>query len=88
MLTAASHLQMLSQRLVRASALRQGLSAAQRLPTVQRRTFLPADFSERKVLDAKYPEGPRMTAAQDPEMVSDAMRAISSFVELREQGRG
>lgn len=61
---------MLSQRLMRASALRNGLSAARRLPTLQRRTYLP-EYNDRKNLDARYPDPPRMDAAQDPEMVSD-----------------
>ncbi|KAF4127014.1 NADH dehydrogenase (ubiquinone) 1 beta subcomplex subunit 8 [Geosmithia morbida] len=59
---------MLSQRVVRASALRSGMSAAQRLPMIQRRGFLPPQYSDPKVLDAKYPGPPSLTAAQDPEM--------------------
>ncbi|KAH7312634.1 NADH:ubiquinone oxidoreductase 20.1kD subunit [Stachybotrys elegans] len=58
---------MLSQRLVRATALRSNL-AARRLPVIQQRTFIPPQYSDRKILDEKYPEHPGMSAAEDPEM--------------------
>ncbi|KAH6958085.1 hypothetical protein BKA59DRAFT_236240 [Fusarium tricinctum] len=59
---------MLPQRIARASALRSGMTAARRLPTIQRRTFLPDQYTDKKVIDAKYPEAPRMTEAEDPGM--------------------
>uniref|UniRef100_A0A8H7K7Q7 Uncharacterized protein n=1 Tax=Bionectria ochroleuca TaxID=29856 RepID=A0A8H7K7Q7_BIOOC len=59
---------MLSQRVIRASALRSGIAAARRLPIVQRRTFLPSEYTDRKTLDAKYPDPTRLSAAQDPDM--------------------
>ncbi|KAH0491132.1 hypothetical protein TgHK011_002574 [Trichoderma gracile] len=59
---------MLPQRLVRASALRNTLAASRRLPTIQRRGFLPSQFSDKKVIDEKYPEFPRLSEAQDPGM--------------------
>lgn len=61
---------MLSQRVIRASALRSGMAAARRLPIVQRRTFLPSEYTDRKTLDAKYPDPTRLSATQDPDMVS------------------
>jgi len=64
-------LQMLPQRIARASALRSGMAAARRLPTIQRRTFLPEQYTDKKVIDAKYPEPPSLTEAEDPGMVSD-----------------
>jgi NADH dehydrogenase (ubiquinone) 1 beta subcomplex subunit 8 len=60
---------MLSQRLVRAAALRNGTAAARRLPAIQRRTFLPSSFSDKKVYDEKFPDLPKLSAAEDPEMV-------------------
>lgn len=62
---------MLPQRIVRASALRSGMTAARLLPTIQRRTFLPASYTDKKVIDAKYPDGPSLTEAEDPGMVSE-----------------
>lgn len=67
---------MLPQQLVRATALRNGLSAARRLPTIQRRAFLPNQYTDKKIIDEKYPEPPRLSAAQDPEMVSDDSERI------------
>jgi NADH dehydrogenase (ubiquinone) 1 beta subcomplex subunit 8 len=61
---------MLPQRIVRASAFRHGLSAARRVPTIQRRTYLPSEYTDKKILDEKFPDPPSMTAAQDPDMVS------------------
>lgn len=62
---------MLPQRIARASALRSGMAAARRLPTIQRRTFLPDQYTDKKVIDQKYPEAPSMTEAEDPGMVSN-----------------
>ncbi|UKZ53970.1 hypothetical protein TrVGV298_007774 [Trichoderma virens] len=59
---------MLPQRLVRASALRNTMAASRRLPTIQRRGFLPSQFSDKKVIDEKYPDFPRLSEAQDPGM--------------------
>ncbi|VUC24765.1 unnamed protein product [Clonostachys rosea] len=61
-------IRMLSQRVIRASALRSGMAAARRLPIVQRRTFLPSEYTDRKTLDAKYPDPTRLSATQDPDM--------------------
>ncbi|KAI5927554.1 hypothetical protein F4810DRAFT_648319 [Camillea tinctor] len=55
---------MLSQRIVRASALR---SASRRLPLVQHRTFLPR-YAEKELIDQKYPDYPDLTEAEDPGM--------------------
>ncbi len=63
-------MQMLPQRIVRTSALRNSLAAARRAPIVQRRGFLPPHYSDKKTLDEKYPEPPQMTEAEDPGMVS------------------
>lgn len=62
---------MLPQRIVRASALRSTMTAARRLPTIQRRTFLPDQYTDKKVIDQKYPEPPSLSEAEDPGMVSD-----------------
>ncbi|KAH7150254.1 hypothetical protein B0J13DRAFT_549816 [Dactylonectria estremocensis] len=59
---------MLPQRIVRASALRSGMSAARRLPTIQRRCFLPHSYTDAKTIDEKYPEPPRLSDAEDPGM--------------------
>ncbi|KAK3689923.1 hypothetical protein B0T22DRAFT_376731 [Podospora appendiculata] len=61
---------MLSRRIVaKASPLR--LAAAQRLPIVQHRTFLPDSHTGRKLVDEKYPDSdyPTLTEAEDPDMV-------------------
>ncbi|KAI1491586.1 hypothetical protein F5X96DRAFT_458003 [Biscogniauxia mediterranea] len=57
---------MLSQRIVRASALR---SASRRLPLplVQQRTFLP-QYAEKELIEKKYPAYPDLTDAEDPGM--------------------
>jgi NADH dehydrogenase (ubiquinone) 1 beta subcomplex subunit 8 len=47
------------------------MTAARRLPTIQRRTFLPDQYTDKKVIDQKYPEAPSMSEAEDPGMVSD-----------------
>lgn len=57
------------QRLVRSSAVRSGLAATRCLPVAQRRGFLPASLSDRKVFDAKYPDRQTMSEAEDPGMV-------------------
>ncbi|EMT60919.1 NADH dehydrogenase (ubiquinone) 1 beta subcomplex 8 [Fusarium oxysporum f. sp. radicis-lycopersici 26381] len=59
---------MLPQRIVRASALRSTMTAARRLPTIQRRTFLPDQYTDKKVIDQKYPEPPSLSEAEDPGM--------------------
>lgn len=61
---------MLPQRLARASALRTGMAATRRLPITQRRGFLPPQYTEKKILEEKFPEGPKLSPAEDPEMVS------------------
>lgn len=63
---------MLPQRLVRASALRNTLAASRRLPTIQRRGFLPSQFSDKKVIDEKYPDPVRPSETEDPGMVRNA----------------
>ncbi|KAH7134077.1 hypothetical protein EDB81DRAFT_803125 [Dactylonectria macrodidyma] len=59
---------MLPQRIVRASALRNGMLAARRLPTIQRRCFLPHAYTDPKTIEEKYPEPPRLSDAEDPGM--------------------
>lgn len=63
------NLRMLPQRIVRSSAVRTSLAATRCLPVVQRRGFLPASLSDRKVIDAKYPERQITSEAEDPGMV-------------------
>lgn len=64
-------IQMLPQRIVRTSALRNALAGARRAPIVQRRGYLPTQYSDKKVLDEKYPDPPSLTEAEDPGMVRD-----------------
>ena len=59
---------MLSQRLAR-SAARASLTA-RCVPQVQRRTYIPSQFSDPKIIDEKYPDRPQTTEAEDPGMVS------------------
>lgn len=66
---------MLPQRIIRASALRSGMTAAQRLPMIQRRCFLPSSYTDKKTIDEKYPEPPSLTEAEDPGMVSTRTEA-------------
>lgn len=67
---------MLTQRLARASALRSSAAVA-RLPVTQRRGFMPPQYSDEKVLNEKFPEGPaRLSPAQDPDMVSGGLRGL------------
>lgn len=61
---------MLPQRIARASALRTSLAAARRLPTTQRRGFLPHSYTAKKTVDEKFPEAPHMSEAEDPGQVS------------------
>lgn len=69
---------MLPQRIARASALRSGV-AASRLPVTQRRGFMPPQYSDEKILNEKYPDGPaRLSPAQDPDMVSGGARGRGS----------
>ncbi|KAK8929590.1 hypothetical protein H634G_03975 [Metarhizium anisopliae BRIP 53293] len=65
---AINRLKMPFQRLVRSSAVRSGLAATRCLPVAQRRGFLPASLSDRKVFDAKYPDRQTMSEAEDPGM--------------------
>ncbi|KAI1497203.1 hypothetical protein F5X99DRAFT_29422 [Biscogniauxia marginata] len=58
---------MLSQRIVRASALRSASLASRRLPIVQQRTFLP-EYNTRENLDKHFPNAPELTDAEDPGM--------------------
>ena len=44
--------------------------AVRRLPAVQQRTFIPEQISSKAVTDEKYPEYPKLSEAEDPEMVS------------------
>lgn len=73
---------MLPQRIVRSSILRPNIGAPRCLPTVQRRAFLPASLSDRKVFDAKYPERQTMTETEDPGMVRSSPRRSSSSFSL------
>jgi NADH dehydrogenase (ubiquinone) 1 beta subcomplex subunit 8 len=58
---------MLSQKIVRASALQTSFSAARRLPVVQQRTFFPEVMKGR--LDERLPAYPNLTDAEDPGQV-------------------
>lgn len=60
---------MFSQRIVRTSALRNSLAAARRTPIVQRRGYLPEHYSDKRILENKFPEPPSLTEAEDPGMV-------------------
>lgn len=61
---------MFFRRMVRASTLRLPVQAARRLPLVQQRTFLPDSVTgQGGVMDKKYPDYPRLTEKEDPEMV-------------------
>ncbi|KAJ9139147.1 hypothetical protein NKR23_g8108 [Pleurostoma richardsiae] len=59
---------MLSRRIVRASPLRTAALAARRLPIVQQRTFIPESVNGKAIIDAKYPDPPAYTDAEDPNM--------------------
>ncbi|EJP68124.1 hypothetical protein ACQRIT_004527 [Beauveria bassiana] len=63
-----ARLQMLPQRIVRSSALRNSLAAARRAPIIQRRAYLPTHYADKKILDEKYPDPHTMTEAEDPGM--------------------
>lgn len=45
------------------------LAAAQRLPLVQQRTFIPPSINSKAVIEEKYPDDPILTDAEDPGMV-------------------
>ena len=53
------------------------MAAAKRLPMIQQRGFLPPQYSEEKILDEKFPGPPKLSAAQDPDMVSAVLDARS-----------
>ena len=63
---------MLPQRIVRTSALRNALAGTRRAPIVQRRGYLPTQYSDKKILNEKYPDPPSLTEAEDPGMVREA----------------
>lgn len=63
-------MQMLSQRIARVATIRGAAQAVRRTPIVQRRTFFPPSFNDRKVLEEKYPDYPELSDAEDPNMVS------------------
>jgi NADH dehydrogenase (ubiquinone) 1 beta subcomplex subunit 8 len=60
---------MLPLRIVRTTAARAGVFGARSLPAIQRRGFIPSQYSDKKILDEKYPDPQTLSAAQDPEMV-------------------
>ena len=69
---------MLPQRLARASALRTGLAsvsaaASKRLPAVPRRGYMPTSYTDKRVLDEKFPDRQVLSEAEDPGMVSCGM---------------
>jgi NADH dehydrogenase (ubiquinone) 1 beta subcomplex subunit 8 len=76
---------MLSQRIVRSSATRTSLTAARCLPVIQRRGFLPASLSDRKVVDAKYPERQTLSEAEDPGMVRPHALSCKICVHKRQE---
>ncbi|KAG7112750.1 hypothetical protein HYQ45_017125 [Verticillium longisporum] len=63
---------MLSRRIARVSTIRSTGAAlaapARRLPTIQQRTFFPDGINDKKTLEAKYPDYPALTEAEDPGM--------------------
>ncbi|KAK7425793.1 hypothetical protein QQZ08_007771 [Neonectria magnoliae] len=59
---------MLPQRILRASALRNGVSTTRLLPMIQRRCFLPLSYTDKKIVDQKYPEAQVLSDAEDPGM--------------------
>ncbi|KAF9870595.1 hypothetical protein CkaCkLH20_11901 [Colletotrichum karsti] len=61
-------MQMLSQRIARVSTIRSAAQAVRRTPVVQQRTFFPPSINDSKVLEEKYPEYPRLSEAEDPNM--------------------
>ena len=52
----------------------QAALAIRRLPAVQQRSFIPEQISGKSVFDEKYPEYPKLTEAEDPEMVGAGSR--------------
>jgi hypothetical protein len=77
-LTAALLGQMLSLRVARSAQLRSAALAARRLPIVQQRTFLPESINGPAVVDQKYPDYPKLTDAEDPGMVCNALSAFNA----------
>ncbi|TWU72841.1 hypothetical protein ED733_002366 [Metarhizium rileyi] len=65
---AINRLKMLLQRVVRPSATRTSFAATRCLPVLQRRGFLPASLSDRRVIDAKYPDRQTTSESEDPGM--------------------
>ncbi|KAJ0383445.1 hypothetical protein COL922a_010460 [Colletotrichum nupharicola] len=61
-------MQMLSQRIARVSTIRGAAQAARRTPIVQQRSFFPPSFNDRSVLEEKYPEYPKLSEKEDPNM--------------------
>ncbi|KAI8267211.1 hypothetical protein K4K58_008307 [Colletotrichum sp. SAR11_239] len=61
-------MQMLSQRIARISTIRGAAQAARRIPIVQQRSFFPPSFNDRSVLEEKYPEYPKLSEQEDPNM--------------------
>ncbi|KAI1099138.1 hypothetical protein F4804DRAFT_337516 [Jackrogersella minutella] len=61
---------MLSQRVARASALRSAslASASRRLPIIQQRTFFPPSMNNPAITEEKFPDHPKLTDAEDPNM--------------------
>lgn len=71
--------QMLPQRIARAAALRNAVSASHRLPIIQRRAFIPSSYTDEKTVNEKFPDGPaRLNPAQDPDMVSHQTSALAT----------
>lgn len=65
---------MLSRRIASASTQVAANIGAKPLPLIQRRTFFPPKMNSPKVIEEKYPEHPKFTDAEDPEMVCLAPR--------------
>lgn len=61
---------MLSRRIASASIRSAASFGAKPLPLVQRRTFFPPQMNSPKIVDEKYPDYPKLTDAEDPDMVS------------------
>ncbi|KAJ2969069.1 hypothetical protein NUW58_g10076 [Xylaria curta] len=40
--------------------------ASRRLPIIQQRTFLPDSFSDKKIIEQKFPDQPVLSEAEDP----------------------
>ncbi|KAK6842964.1 NADH:ubiquinone oxidoreductase 20.1kD subunit [Apiospora arundinis] len=59
---------MLPRRIAQAPALRSAAQAARRLPVIQRRCFLPNSLTDKSIVEEKYPDPPKLTDAEDPNM--------------------